>query len=150
MLKKNPQSDIKKLIGQIEELDTKWKRALADYQNLEKRIGAQKQNYAKLASIGIVDKLLPVVDDLERAAKHIDDNGLKMVLSQFLQVLASEDVQVIEAEGEMFDPERMDCVEMAKGKKNEVVAVVQKGYRMGDHVIRPAKVHVGDGSKKGQ
>ena len=108
----------------------------------------QQQTYAKLASLGLIDKLLPVLDDLERATKHIKEDGLLMVVKQLVQVLESEDVTKINALGLEFDPNFMDCAEMVKGKKNVVVEVTQEGYLLNETVIRPAKVRVGDGSKK--
>lgn len=141
-------AEIKKLEEAVVDLEQKWKRALADYQNLEKRVSNQQQTYAKLASLGLIDKLLPVLDDLERATKHIKEDGLLMVVKQLVQVLESEDVTKINALGLEFDPNIMDCAEMVKGKKNVVVEVTQEGYLLNETVIRPTKVRVGDGSKK--
>lgn len=129
----------------VEELEDSWKRALADYHNLEKRIAKQQQNFVRLANVSLIDKLLGVLDDLERALEHIKDEGLKMVHTQFWDVLSTEGVEEIKAQGEKFDPETMDCVEMVPGPKNKVIKVQLKGYSLNSHVIRPAKVEVGKG-----
>jgi molecular chaperone GrpE len=127
----------------VEELDNKWKRAMADYQNLEKRISAQQSFYVKIANVGLIEKLLPVIDDLERANKHLNDPGINMITKQFLQVLKSEGLERIEVVGKPFDPTTMECVEMTKGNKNQVVAELEAGYMLGETVLRPAKVAVG-------
>lgn len=148
MLKKIvKKKSLKELQEEIENLEENWKRALADYNNLEKRVSDQQQTFVRLANASLVDKLLGVLDDLERAVDHIKDKGLNLVLDQFREVLDSEGVKEIEAKGEEFDPETMDCVEMAPGEENKVVKVQLKGYTLNDHVIRPAKVEVGIGKK---
>lgn len=136
---------LKKLEEEAVELTNKWKRALADYQNLEKRIAQEKGEFAKFASATLLDKLLPILDSLEKCQAHLKDKGLSLVLSQFKKVLESEGLEEIQAEGEEFDPQLMDAVEMVKGKKNQVVEVVLKGYSLNGRVLRPAKVKVGQG-----
>lgn len=141
-------NEMKKLKEEMQDLENKWKRALADYQNLEKRVESQQGMYIKMANVGLIDKLLPVLDDLERASEHVKDDGLKMIVKQFHQVLESESVVKIETTESEFDPEYMDCVEMVEGQTNKVVEEVLSGYVLGETVIRPAKVKVGDGSDK--
>lgn len=137
--------EIKKLRKRVEELEENWKRALADYQNLEKRIISEKQDFAKWANAGLIDKLLAVLDTLEKAVEQIKDKGLKLVLDQFKTVLESEGLTEIKTLGEKFNPETMDAVEMVEGERNKVIEVVLKGYKLNDKVLRPAKVKVGGG-----
>lgn len=129
----------------VEELEDNWKRALADYHNLEKRVKDQQKTFVRLANASLVDKLLSVLDDLERAVRHLKNDGLKMIYNQFVEVLTSEGVQEIKVTGKQFDPETMDCVEMVPGPKNKVIKVQLKGYSINNHIIRPAKVEVGKG-----
>jgi molecular chaperone GrpE len=143
--KSKKKDSVHELNQKIKELEENWKRALADYQNLEKRVSQQQQSFVRLANASLIDKLLGVFDDLERASEHIKDHGLKLILNQFRSVLESEGVKEIETEGKDFDPETMDCTEMVPGPKNKVIKVLLKGYRLNDHVIRPAKVQVGKG-----
>jgi molecular chaperone GrpE len=145
---KKREKDVEQFQVEVNALEEKWKRAMADYRNLEKRMQNQQQVYARHASLGLIDKLLPVLDDLERAALHISDPGLTMVIGQFHSVLESEDVTKIDAQGKEFNPNYMDCVEMVPGKKNMVMSIVQPGYMLNETVIRPAKVQVGDGSRQ--
>ena len=145
---KKEKKSIEELQEKVAALEENWRRALADYHNLEKRISDQKKSYIQLANLSLIDKLLAVLDDLDRALEHIRDKGLKLVREQFIEVLVSEGVKEIEVEGKHFDPETMDCVEMVPGPKNKVMSVQLKGYSLKDHVIRPAKVEVGIGKIK--
>jgi len=140
---KKKQSKDSQLEKRLQDLEEKWKRALADYANLEKRIEKEKKNLAKFANAGLIDKLLPVLDNLERCSRHLKDKGLQLVLNQFKQILASEGVEEIKAEGKKFDPLTMDAVAIEKGPKDRVLAVVTKGYFLKGRVLRPAKVKVG-------
>ena len=133
------------LKSQMADLDDKFKRLLADYQNQDKRHTAQKSAIYKLANETLLDKIIPVLDDLERAQGHLNDSGLGQVLRQFQQVLSTEDLAIIESDGLDFNPETMDCAEVVAGPKNKVVKTVAKGYRLFDKVLRPAKVEVGNG-----
>jgi molecular chaperone GrpE len=141
-------ADIKKLDEQIKDLNNKWKRALADYQNLEKRFEQEKKEFVKFSNAALLDKLLGVLDDLQRAEKHINDKGLSIAIDQFKSVLKTEGVEEIEAKGQEFDPELMDCVDVVKGEKDRAMEVLQKGYKLNNKVLRPAKVNVGIGNYK--
>lgn len=129
----------------IEELENNWKRALADYQNLEKRTVQEREKFVKWANATLIDKLLGVLDTLEKAVDHLKDKGLKLALDQFRIVLESEGLKEVKAVAEEFNPETMDAVEMVKGNKNKVVEVVLKGYILNDKILRPVKVKVGRG-----
>jgi molecular chaperone GrpE len=131
--------------SQIDDLTNKWKRALADYQNLEKRFEKEKEDFVKFYNASLLDKLLAVLDDLERAEKHLKDKGLTLTVNQFKSVLKTEGVGEIKSDEEEFDPEKMDCAELAKGPKNIVVETTLKGYMLNSRVLRPAKVKVGKG-----
>jgi molecular chaperone GrpE len=127
----------------IADLENKWKRALADYQNLEKRVKKEKENFAKFSNASLIDKLLSVLDAFEKCVEHLEDKGLNLVLEQFKAVLESEGLEEIKTEREKFDPEKMDAAEIVDGPKNKVVEVVLKGYLLNGKVLRPAKVKVG-------
>ena len=133
------------LLKQVKDLDNKWKRALADYQNLEKRLEREKREFVKFSNAALLDKLLAVLDDLERAELHLKDKGLKIALDQFRSVLRTEGIEEIKALGKKFDPNLMDCVEVVKGKKDRVIGVVRKGYLLNNKVLRPVRVKVGQG-----
>lgn len=129
-------------------LEDKYKRALADYTNLEKRTQDQRSQFITMAQINIVEQFLPILDDLERAAMHINDSGLNLVIKRFLSVLEAESVLPFSPLEEEFDPTSMDCTDKVPGPENQVMNVELVGYKLKDAVIRPAKVHVGDGSSQ--
>jgi len=142
---KKTQPTIKDLQRQLNQLEENWKRALADYRNLEKRIAQEKKEFVKFATATLLDKLLSIYDNLVAASQHLKDKGLKMIVRQFWAVLQSEGVTEIKAQDQPFDPQTMDCVELVKGPKDRVVEVVLKGYTLNGRVLRPAKVKVGKG-----
>jgi molecular chaperone GrpE len=125
------------------ELEDRLKRSLADYANLEKRIESQRQLFITLATTAIVVKMIEILDDLYLSLDHLKDPGLKMAIDKFVGVLKSEGVEEIEALGQEFNPEIMDCIEVVKGKENQVISVKKIGYKLNGHIIRPAQVTVG-------
>jgi len=138
----------KQLEDRAADLENKCKRAVADYLNLEKRLEKEKELFIKLANAQLLDKILPILDDLETCQKHLKDKGLELVLSKFRQLLASEGVEEIKAADQEFDPKMMDATEIARGPKNKVAEVISKGYKIEDRVLRPAKVRVGQGNNE--
>jgi molecular chaperone GrpE len=145
MAKNKDKSRLEQLEKQVADLDQQFKRALADYQNLEKRHHNDRQSLVKYANQTLLDKLLPLLDDLERAQNHLKNPGLKQVINQFISLLESEGVTLIKSTGELFNPQEMDCAEVVPGKKNFVVKTLNKGYYYLDRVLRPARVEVGNG-----
>lgn len=140
---------ITELTNQLTETQDKWKRALADYQNLEKRIATEKSRFIKLANATLITKLLIFLDNLERALAHHQDQGIKLIIDQLKSILAEEGVKEITvSQGVQFDPQTMECVEQVAGPEGKVTKVSQSGYWLGDIVIRPACVEVGNGEAK--
>jgi len=131
----------------LAEAEDKWKRALADYHNLEKRIVKEKESFVRFSNAQLWQKLLPVIDDLEAAEKHLKDQGLSLTLNKLKEVLKSEEVMEIKAIEEDFNPHLMDAVEIVEGPKDKVIEVLNKGYLLGEKVLRPAKVKVGQGQE---
>ncbi len=126
-----------------QELEERLKRTMADYQNLERRIEEERRLLSKLSAMLLVEKLLPVLDNLEIAQKHLNDEGLAMVIKQFKDILTQEGVEEIEVIGQQFDPNQHEAVETEEGEnENTVASVIAKGYKIEDKVIRPAKVVV--------
>ena len=144
-VKHQNKGSIRNLKRRINELEEQWRRALADYQNLEKRIGREREDFVRFANESLIDKLLYVLDNLKRAGENFHNKGLKMIMDQFWEVLHSEGVESVKCVGEKFDPQLMDAVAMIKGAKNIVVEEVTPGYLYKGKCIRPAKVKVGKG-----
>lgn len=126
-----------------QELEDRLKRTLADYQNLERRIEEERKLLSRLSSVLLVEKFLPVLDNIENAQKHLNDQGLELVIRQFKEVLASEGIEEIEAEGKDFDPKYHEAIETEPGEiDNKITKVLTKGYKIEDKVIKPARVVV--------
>ncbi len=143
MVKKSLKKPI--LEEKVIDLENKWKRALADYANLEKRIAKEKEDFVNFSKSCLVVKMIGVLDDLERCQKHLKDEGLNLTVSRLKEVLKSEEVEEIEALGKNFDPKLMEAVEVVAGQKNKILEVILKGYLLNKKVIRPVKVKVGQG-----
>ncbi len=134
---------IKKLQLEVEELTHKWKRALADYQNLEKRIVQEKADFVKFATASLISKLLNIIDDLERAQAHLKDEGLGLTLKKLNDLLKDQGVERLETVGKEFDISRMEAVTQVAGDRdNIVVEELRAGYTMHGSVLRPAQVAV--------
>lgn len=122
-------------------------RALADYDNLVKRTQGEKAVWMSFARKDLLVKLLPVIDSLEKAQKHLKDPGLDLVLAEVKKVFESEGIVEIDAKGE-FDADLHEAIDIeVGGKKNMIAEVLQKGYKFtSGEVIRHAKVGVSKGS----
>ncbi len=134
-----------------------WQRAAADYRNYKRRVEEERSETARFASAALIINLLPMIDDLERALMNVDTHlagltwvdGIRLIHRKFQAVLEMTGVQEIEADGQTFDPSQHEAVSQCPGEENKIIAVVQKGYKLGDRVIRPAMVVVGDGTVSG-
>lgn len=144
---KQPSQKLQDLEERLQQLDNQLKRAVADYQNLQKRHQNHKSQVVKYANKSLLDKLLPILDRLKEAQKHIDDQGLDLVVDQLKQTLQSEGLSQIQAKDQKFDPETMDCAEIVPGPKDKVISVITPGFTFHQQVLRPAKVEVGSGEK---
>jgi molecular chaperone GrpE len=140
---KSNSSKVTKLQAKLDQLQDQLNRSLADYVNLEKRIESQKQIWVSLATASLIEPLIAVLDDFYLAYSHLSDPGLKMAIDKFASVLKSQGVEEIQARDREFDPSLMDCVEVAPGKDNLVLAVRKKGYQFNGQTLRPAQVVVG-------
>ncbi|MBW6441730.1 nucleotide exchange factor GrpE [Patescibacteria group bacterium] len=141
--KEEYEKKIKELEDKVESLDNSWKRALADYKNLEKRTAEEKESFLSFVKIQVLESFLPFFDNLEKLEEHSKDEGLKITLKDLQRVLNLMGVQEIEAEGKDFDPNTMEAIEMTEGEKNKVLKIHQKGYLLNGNLLRPAKVAVG-------
>jgi molecular chaperone GrpE len=130
---------------ELETMKSMLARALADYDNLSKRVERERQDLSKIASIGIVIRLLPVLDGLESAQAHLQDQGLAISLGEFKKILSEEGLTEIRPKiGEGFDENLMEAVEtLPSSDKGKVAEVVLAGWKFtGGQVVRPAKVKV--------
>ena len=127
--------------------ESKYLRALADYQNLLKQTAKEKQDFAKYALTDFLHNVLPVYDHLKMSMNGLSEKesqnpwaeGVRHVLKQFRQVLADHGIEEIETADQVFDHETMEAVD---GSGETVAQEVMPGYKLNGKVIRPAKVIV--------
>jgi len=138
----SPMEDAQKTEGDV--WKEKYFRALADYQNLQKQTQEEHYQVRMFAGLVVIEKLLPVVDLLEKAQEHLNDQGLELALKELYSFFHSIGVEKIEVVGKLFDPHIMECSEVVEHiKDNEVIEEVRAGYTMHGKVIRVARVKVG-------
>lgn len=135
--------EIEESEDEVKVLQDQLRRAVADYQNLEKRTEEKRSEWVMTSNASLIKKLIPVLDNLFLAQKHIKDDGLDLSIQKFLDVLKEEGVDEIKTKGEEFNPHLMECVSVQEGDENKVLEEVRKGFIMNDIVLRPAQVIVG-------
>jgi molecular chaperone GrpE len=129
-------------------------RAMADFQNLRRRTEREMLAANQNATGNVIKRYLEIFDDLERAMKKRPENdeeaqrwveGVELTYRKFLKFLENEGVSLIDAEGKPFDPNLHEAISQEDSPDHEsgtVIGVVQQGYRLGDRVLRPARVRV--------
>lgn len=139
------------LEAQIKELKDRLLRNLAEFDNFRKRTTAEKSAMYSLGACDTAEKLLPVLDNFERALASEPDKeggfykGVEMIFKQMLTAFEAIGIEEIEAEGATFDPNLHNAVMHIENEslgENVVSQVLQKGYKYKDRVIRPAMVQV--------
>ncbi len=129
--------------AQAEEYKLKYLRAIADYQNFERRIQDQRVEWTKNANKSLISKLLTFLDDLERAEVFVSDKNLIHVKSAFYKLLKNEGLEELEVLNTVYDPHTAEVINMEEGKEdNIVVAVLRKGYTFNGQILRVAQVTV--------
>ncbi|EGL38954.1 nucleotide exchange factor GrpE [Parvimonas sp.] len=152
-LEQNSSDEVEeKLNSEIEELKNQLLRLQADFVNYKNRTEREKSNSIILANEGLILKLLPVLDNFNRAFTHvnIEDETIKgfvMIKEQFESILKTEMVEEIESDGAVFDPNLHNAVmtESKDGVESGIVLeTFEKGYKIKDKVIRPSMVKVSE------
>ena len=135
---------------EYDELDDRYKRILAEFENFKKRIGREREVLYNSILSDVVEVILPVLDNLENAAKvETKDEeykkGVELVLKQFRDVLSSKGIEEIKTVGETFDPELHEAVSSIQDENlgvQEIAQEYRKGYKIGNRVIRHSMVVV--------
>lgn len=146
--------ELKKLQHEIMEYKDKYLRSLADQENARKRLQKERQDLSRFAIESIIVDFLRPIDNLENAlnfAQSMSDEvrnwatGFQMILTQFKDILNLNGVKAIESKGTPFDPHLHEAVEMIETDEflpGLVIEECVRGYQMGTHTIRPARVKV--------
>lgn len=130
-----------------------WQRARAEFSNYKKRVDRELQDAYSRAAGDVITRYLTILDDLERALQDVPKDektanwaqGIDLIYRKMKAMIEAEGVEVIEAEGQPFDPNLHEAIsheESEELKGGYIIDVVQQGYRMGDRVLRPAMVRV--------
>lgn len=131
-----------------------WKRAQADFENYKKQQAKSQRDFLQFANEGLIMQILPVVDNFHASTEHVPEDkkdnawvtGIMHIQKQLEQVLKDNGVTEIAAKaGDEFDPKIHEAVSNDQEKKelkNKIAKIIQKGYRIGDRIIRPARVIV--------
>lgn len=146
-----PEDELAAAQAQAAEMRDRYLRLQAEWDNYRKRTAAEREQEKVRASEKLVKDLIPVIDDLERAVDHAKQSGeggsltegVEAVLTKWLQIFEKHKVTQIEAVGEQFDPNKHQAVGTQPDDsvpEETVVNVYQKGYQMGERVLRPAMV----------
>ena len=152
--------ELEQLQKELEEAKTQaaeyldgWQRSQAEFANYRKRQEAERRQQVRLSNAALIAKLLPLLDDLERAVQTLPTGlrnltwieGILLIQRKLEVLLESEGVERIEAEGKTFDPLYHEAVthELVEGfEEGQIIGEIQRGYKLGDRVIRPALVRV--------
>lgn len=138
---------------EAEENLNRYLRTQADFDNFRRRSRQEKEEFAKYASLKLIEQLLPIVDNFERAmessreSKDLDAliKGLEMTFRQLDQLFEREGLEPIPAVGHPFNPELHQAIMQVESDEHDegiIVEEVQKGYKLKDKVVRPSMVKV--------
>lgn len=147
---------VKKLEEQLSEAKDKYLRLYSEYENFRRRTSKERLELIKTANEDLMNALLPVVDDFERALNLTPEDeqvshaqeGFKLIKNKFFKILENKGLTVMEVDkGSEFNPEFHEAISQIPAPeedlKGKVVDVVEKGYYLGEKVIRYAKVVIG-------
>jgi molecular chaperone GrpE len=132
-----------------------WQRTQADFLNFKRRTEQDRQEFCSFANAGLIQAMLPVLDDLDRAlaaeppdlAGHDWVEGIRAVARKFRASMEAQGVKAIMTLGMAFDPNLHEAIRQEKGKEGVVMAEYQKGYTLNGKLLRPARVAVGSGEE---
>jgi len=127
-------------------------RAAADLQNYKRQVAEERKNLMAMSKISVLNDILPVIDNLNRAIQHLPQDlvenewvkGIQNIHLQFEGILTKTGLSEINCTGAV-NPHQHEIVTAIPGEKDQIIEVTEKGYLLGDKVIRPAKVVVGNG-----
>lgn len=150
--KKKSDKKVEELTAQYAELEDRYQRVLAEYANYKRRTEQEKAQIGEFTTADLLKKLLPVVDNFDRAAAAeagpAYKDGILIIVKQLSETLTKMGMTEIEAEGKPFDPEdhyAVQRVDAADGVEPDTVTqVLQKGYKLGDRLLRPSMVVVAE------
>jgi molecular chaperone GrpE len=144
------QTELQTLQENFESVNGQFKRALADYQNLEKRVAEGRSEMNSWAVNDLLRQIAQVMHYFDQAFKGVSEEeqqsnwfkGVKMANLQLAQVLQNAGLEEIETDGQ-FDPALHEAVDTKDGEDGKILEVVEKGYKLNGKILKPARVIVG-------
>lgn len=144
------EGNVEEELSDDNEYKEKYQRLLADFTNFKKREEKARADFKKFASSNLIEELLPVLDNFDRALKDQDEEdsfvqGIIMTRDSLWKVLEKEGLEEIESDGIEFDPNFHHAFQTEENedfKSNYIIETYQKGYKLNDRVIRPSMVKV--------
>lgn len=148
--KSKKESEIETLKAELEAKSDQLMRTAAEFDNFKKRTEREKASVAEFAKAGLIKQLLPIIDNIERAASADRESadyikGIEMIVKQFEGIVSNMNIEEVAKAGDKFDPnfhEAVMHIEDENLEENVITDVLQKGYKIGDTVIRVAMVKV--------
>ena len=147
------EEQVKRLHTEAEEYLDGWQRARAEFANFKKRTQRENEHARERIAGEIITHFLGVKDDIERALSRVPETddfqewimGIELIHQKLQALFDAEGVELIEAEGERFDPNLHEAVSFEESDDHEeglIIDITQPGYKMGERVLRPAMVRV--------
>lgn len=152
-------SELEKAQAKAAEMKTRYLRSVADLENYRRRMAREKQDIIRSAAAGVIEELLPVLDNMKLGLKAAENHpeakdvttGFKMVDDQLKKTLSEHGLEELIPDGEPFDPNRQECIAHQPSDEvgeDRVIETVRAGYRLNERLIRAANVIVSSGPTK--
>ena len=154
---KNLQKKLKDAQKEKSDLMTELQKAKADFVNMRKRDEESNKEFVKYAKTGVVGDIIPVLDSFDMAMGNKEAwekapsewrVGVEYIYNQLVSILEQHGLEAVNPIGAEFDPNQHEALEMIetddKSQDGKIITVVQKGYKLGEKLVRPAKVKVGE------
>ena len=146
-------TDLEKAQAEAADMKSRYLRSVADMENYRKRIGREKQDIIRSAAAGVIESLLPVLDNMKLGLQAADNHpeakdvtiGFKMVDDQLKKTLSEQGLEELLPDGEDFDPNLHECIAHQPSDdiaEDKVIQTVRAGYRLNERLIRAANVIV--------
>ncbi|MFA6305422.1 MAG: nucleotide exchange factor GrpE [Candidatus Gracilibacteria bacterium] len=150
-----PTGELATLKEELAQMTETAKRTMADLQNYKRRVEEEKKSWAIFANLELIKNILPIFDNFKRAQTHAPKDlneettkwseGIGMSINQLEKLLQDFGVKQIESLGQKFNPDLHEALAQGKGEKDTVIEELERGYTLGDKILRHSKVKVGNG-----
>lgn len=152
-------TELEQAQAEAAEMKSRYLRSVADMENFRKRIAREKQDIIRSAAAGVIESLLPVLDNMKLGLQAADNHpeakdvtiGFKMVDDQLKKTLSDQGLEELIPDGDAFDPNLHECIAHQPSEdieEDRVIQTVRAGYRLNDRLIRAANVIVSSGPAK--